>query len=166
MGKIATGIIRTSHGVTGFLKVSSFSGETDHFYSLKSIELRHQNKPSQVFPIEQVKPYKGGILIKLAGIESPEVAKTYNGWEIWVDRQDAAARGEEEYYHADLCGCDLISDGEIIGRVVAVAQGTSSDFLEVDVNGTVRWIPFLDEFIGTVSLESRTIELRHRWTVE
>lgn len=166
MDKIATGVIRTAHGVSGFLKVASFSGESEHFFTLKSIELRHPGKPAQVFVVEQVKPYKGGVLIKLSGIETPEKAKHFNGWEIWVDRQDAAVKDDGEYYHAELCGCDLVYQGSIIGRVAAVARGASSDFLEVELDGTTRWIPFLDEFIGTVSLEDRTIELRHRWIVE
>ena len=40
MDDIAIGKIRTSHGVNGFVKVLSFSGQTDHFLKLKEFVLK------------------------------------------------------------------------------------------------------------------------------
>lgn len=44
MDEIAIGKIRTSHGVKGFLKVLSFSGETEHFFDLKEFVLKKKRK--------------------------------------------------------------------------------------------------------------------------
>ena len=39
MGRLAIGRIKKSHGVKGFFKVYSYSGETQHFKALKEVYL-------------------------------------------------------------------------------------------------------------------------------
>lgn len=165
MEKIATGLIRSSHGVKGFLKVFTYSGEHEHLMKLKQVTLRSHGR-EKTFPVEEVKPSKDGILLKLEGIDTPEVGKTYSSWEIWVDRQSAASLEEGEYYFADLCGSNLICDGEAVARVVSVSTTTALEILEAQNEKGTFFIPFIDQFIGEVSIEEKTIELKERKLVE
>ncbi|MCK5197610.1 MAG: 16S rRNA processing protein RimM, partial [Spirochaetales bacterium] len=54
MDEIAIGKIRTSHGVKGFLKVLSFSGETEHFLELKEFVLKKNGK-TKVLTVESIR---------------------------------------------------------------------------------------------------------------
>ena len=78
MNEIAIGKIRTSHGVKGFLKVLSFSGQTEHFLKLKEFVLK-KNGHTKTFNVESIKASGSTVFVKLKGIESPEVGKTYEG---------------------------------------------------------------------------------------
>ncbi|MBB6479122.1 ribosome maturation factor RimM [Spirochaeta isovalerica] len=163
MDLIAIGKIRTSHGIKGFVKVVSFSGETDHFYDLEKIILKSDRQERESV-IEEVKPLGDSVILKIAGIDSPEKAKTLAGMEILVPRDNAAPLNEGEYYHADLVQCSLRYDGEIIGRVKSIIEGGGGELFEVELNsGESVLIPFRDEFIGDISIDGKLIELKEKW---
>ncbi len=159
MENIAIGRIRTSHGVKGYLKVQSFSGSTSHFFTLRDIVLKNRTR-EKIFHIEDVKQSGSSVLFKLEGINTPEAGKMYSGWEIWVDEKFAAPLEPGEFYIKDMIGCNVVFNRKRIGTVCGVMDTTASDLLEVKtVNGSVI-VPFIDEFIGTVDISARTIELK------
>lgn len=158
MDTLAVGIIRTSHGVRGYLKVKSLSGETAHFFHMKKVNVRTDKKEKE-YGVEDVKPYKDGVLLKLEGVDTPEKGKSLAGAEIWVEREAAAPCAEDEFYISDLHGARLIYKGKNIGRVVSVGESGLYDLLEVDTGSGTRLVPFSERYIGTVDLENGTIEL-------
>ncbi len=184
MDSIAIGTVYGSHGVHGHLKVGSFSGEYDHFQSLREVELR-RGDASRRFSVQEMRRTDRGVLVKLDGIDTPEMARTYARWEIWVPRAHGCPLGDGEYYAADLCGCSLVyraeaSDSptgelsisdtvpeETIGTVVSVWDNGVSDLLEVvRPDGTRVVVPFLERFVGTVDMVGRRIALKERWVIE
>ena len=177
---LAIGKIRTSFGVKGFVKVISFSGENDHFYDLEEVILQN-NKIREKKKIEEVSLHGNDLIIKFEGIHTPEEAKKYINWEMWVPREKVCALGEGEYYLADLYGCTLIGTPEkgslVYGKVKSVIcdYGTS-DLLEIETDeietskqgedkAKVFLIPFLNKFIGKVDLKNKTIELLEEWII-
>lgn len=177
---LAIGKIRTSFGVKGYMKVQNFSGETEHFFRLEEISLEN-GKLREKKRIESVSIHGSDLILKFEGIDSPEEARKYIDWEIWVPRSMASSLGEGEYYIADLCGCTLtgISHGETAGgtkvygkvRSVLYESGTC-DYLEIESEETdeknkkkIFLVPFRKEFIGRVDTESRTIELLADWII-
>lgn len=163
MERIAIGLIRKPHGLKGFMKVTVFSGDLDHFSTLKEFTLQREDRTRQCV-VQKVQDIGGELLVKIQGIDSPEAARVYNGWEIWVDRSMAAPLGEQEYYWADLHGCELVYDGSPVGQVVSMIEGPQADLFEVRKNdGSLCYVPFLDEYVGSVDVKARRIELRVDW---
>ncbi|MBN2659101.1 MAG: 16S rRNA processing protein RimM [Spirochaetales bacterium] len=163
MGLIAIGKIRTSHGVKGFVKVVSFSGETDHYFDLKKVTLK-SDRSEQDYEIEEVKSLGDSVILKFEGIDTPEKARTLAGYEILVSRENAAPLEEGEFYHADLVQCSLQITGDVIGRVKSIIEGGGGELFEVELNsGETVLIPFRDEFIGEISIDSKLIELKEKW---
>jgi len=163
MEMIAIGKIRTSHGVKGFVKIVSFSGETEHFLQLSNLLLK-KDKLEKLYIIEEIKPLGDSLIIKFDGIDTPEKAKTLSGWEIWVPRENAASLSDGEYYHADLGLCDLYVDGKVIGHVKSILEGGGGELFEVErTSGEIVLVPFIDEFIGDISIEDKRIELKNTW---
>jgi 16S rRNA processing protein RimM len=163
MEMIAIGKIRTSHGVHGFVKIVSFSGESDHFFNLEKILLKSE-KVEKEYKIEEMKPMGGSVIIKFDGIDTPEKAKTLSGMEIWVPRDKASALSEGEYYHADLNQCSIQFNDEVVGRVKSILEGGGGELFEVEMtSGETVLIPFRDEFIGEISIEKKLIELKSKW---
>lgn len=159
--KIAIGLIRTSHGVKGELKVSSFSGEIEHFFEIQEVFLKDKRGNFLPRKIEKVKIKGDLILMKLEGIDTPEEGKRLNGYEIWVPRSQAAPLNADEYYYADLCQCSLYLENQRIGSVKSVIDGNASELLEVvkDDKKTVL-IPFLDRYLSDINIDEKKIFLR------
>ncbi len=164
--QIAIGSVRTTHGVRGYLKVRSFSGEYSHFFNLKSITLR-KDSTDRKFEIESVKPNGNQILMKLKGIDTPEQGKLFSSWEIWVPREEAAPLDAGEFYHADLVGCHLFLSDKKVGTVVSVIEGGGGELLEVKTeDNTAKLIPFNKVFIGPIDIKEKKIELLEGWILD
>lgn len=156
---LAAGRVQTSHGLKGYLKVKSLSGEVEHLLPLKSVHLGFSGELT-LFQVQDVRRGVGAVLLKLAGIDSRESAAEYRGQFVWVDRRFASVLREQEYYIADLEGCRLFQGDILIGSVVAVPEGGSGDFLEVESpEGKRLIVPFSKHFVGTVDIADRRIEL-------
>jgi 16S rRNA processing protein RimM len=157
--RLAAGLIRGAHGLDGFLKVRSLSGEDGHFRRLARCYLRREGRFVQ-YEVEEVKGRGSELALKLAGVSTAAQAAALNGLEIWVDRADASPLAEGEYYLADLCRCRLYRGGRELGRVVSVCEAGAADLLEVEPDSGRRFlVPFNGSFLGEIDLAGGRIEL-------
>ena len=160
MDYLATGVLKGPHGILGFIKLHAFSRESDHLEHIREVSLRKEAQHRDMV-IETVKTSGRDILVKFKGIDTPEEARKFNGWEVWVPRSAAASLEDGEYYVADLAKCALVSDGKEVGKVVGVIDGPQSLLLEVLAHADERpyLVPFMAPYIGNVDLERMELEL-------
>jgi 16S rRNA processing protein RimM len=157
---LAVGVVTSTYGVGGELKVKSFSGETGHLVALREVVFRKRGV-GRLLRIESVRPRPLGAIVKIAGIDAPETARALVGWEMWVPRSKAAKLSDGEYYMADLCRCAVWFGEERIGNVRAVLDAGASQMLEIENGGgRVFLVPFTDHFIGEVNPEQGRIFLK------
>jgi 16S rRNA processing protein RimM len=162
---IAVGLVRTSWGVKGWIKVASLSGEWDHFPAIKEVTLRKGDR-NRSFKVEGFRRLGDAGALKLAGIENPEVGKTYAGWEILASRAHAAPLTEGEWYLADLVGLEVVGDGERFGVVNAVIEA-ADDLLEIRrSDGSTFMVPFRRDFVEEPDLDKGEIILISPWLAE
>lgn len=156
--RLAVGRVQRTHGTAGYVRVQSYSGETGHLAGLRAVHL----EPGSVErAVEDVQVVSGGVLLKLQGVDRKEDAEKLRGTVIWVERAFAAPLGAGEFYAADLCGCEVRRAGLVIGTVLSTVDGGATDLLEVrGTGGDTFLVPFVDEFVGEVSVERRFLELR------
>lgn len=164
MDYLATGVLKGPHGVHGFIKVHAYSGEYGHLSGIEWVSLRKNGIERQLV-VENVRSSGMETLIKFHGIDSPEAARRFGGWELWVPRRSAAKLKEGEYYVADLSSCTLVSHGEQEASVVGVIDGPQSLLLEVEscADGKRYLVPFMSQYIGTVDLDRKEMELVAPW---
>ena len=188
------GFVRGSHGISGEFKVESTSGEYEHFADMEQVTLRNGKTGEQKsFSVEYAEVGSRDLYLKLAGIDSPELVQKYSKWEIIVPRENACPLGENEWYIEDLKNCALVYKGNDglaeksapiqVGTITDVTEGGSGNLLEVclaedcdclsddvkfDSNGKVRtvYVPLKDQFIGTVDVKNKIIQLMHLWILE
>ena len=157
---LAVGIIASTHGVAGELKVKSYSGEHQHLLGLREALLKRGEAERRV-TFDNVRRQDPGVIVKVRGLETPEKARALVGWEIWVERAMAAPLGHDEYYAADLCRCRLWFGAEEIGAVRSVWEGGPAQLLEVvGKAGKTFLVPFSEHFIGDVDLANGKISLK------
>ena len=154
-------------GLEGFVKVKPFSGETDHFSRLDNVILR-QNGKEETRDLAEIVPRGDFLLLRFAGIDSPEAAGVLSGAEIIAGREYAAPLKEGEYYVEDLKGLKVMDgEGKVLGHVSDVLEGGGGHLAEVTLfSGEKRLVPFRKEFFGDLSLEEGTIVLLEPWILE
>ena len=167
MDLVTVARIGKTHGVKGFVRINSLSGEYDHFFEMsEGVAVGKLGKQKRL-EIETVKPFGDQVLIKFRGYDNPEDARTLSGSEFRVDRRHASPLREDEYYISDLIGCELVSDGKKLASVIGVAETGQADLLEVKtVEGAFRYVPLKDEYVGSVDTGARRIELKADWILE
>ena len=166
-GPIAVGRIRRAHGVHGYVRFESLSGEVNHFSSMCEVELRDREQAMRHYKVEAFRLAAPTLLMKLEGVDDREAAAKLSGQEILVDRRYAAPLGPNEYYLADLEGCRVQLDGQMIGTVRAVLEAGAGDILEVVVvEGRTVMIPFRRQYVLSADVKVGVIELVNNEVLE
>ena len=64
---LSTGVIRSPHGVKGFVKVHPYSDDFDHFFSLKEVTVQRGDKTRRL-EVEKVQEHSYELLMKFKGM--------------------------------------------------------------------------------------------------
>ncbi len=160
MDRMAVGVVRAAHGTGGEVRVRSFSGETEHLLALRTVALR-RGGVERMACVEAARTALPDVLLKFAGVDSREAAQTLAGWEIWVDRAQAAPLAAGEVYADDLAGCGVYAGSERVGEVAGICETGHAPLLEVrTVDGRTVMVPYTDHFVGEVDVAARRLEIR------
>ncbi len=165
MENLATGVIRTSHGIKGYVKVHMFSEEISHVSIGQTIILKKGNL-ERTAVIEDISQSGGEPLIKFDFIHTPEDGRRYSGWEIWIPRNLCSPLKEGEFYQADIIGCEVFFDGNLVGTVVSVIDGAQAPLIEISTADGVRLVPYMSQYVADVDIEARKLTLAVSWILE
>ena len=148
------GIVGAPFGVKGFVKIHPPSGETDHLLKLQSVVVSKDGKERQL-KIEETAPAASAVLIRFAGIDNPEKAKTLAGAQLLVGREQAAPLKEGEYYIEDLKGLPVTTENnETIGHITDIIEGGGGELAEIELSdGEKRLVPFRKDFFPEICPE-------------
>lgn len=157
---MAVGRILRPHGVRGELKVEVWSDVEDRFDPGTELHLDVHGHGRRV-RIEQVRPERGNLLVRLEGVTDRELAEELRGGRFEVDSEDVPEAPEGFYYHFQLVGCTCSDAGAgVLGEVVEVVEDGGGFLLRVENEGRSLLVPFVDAFLETVDVEAQRIELR------
>ena len=153
LGKIAS-----PFGVKGWVKVMSFTDPPDNILDYATLQMGGPGKWTPV-KVEEGRVTGKGVLAKLAGIESPEVARTRVGLELGVRRSELPPAAPGEYYWTDLEGFAATNaEGESLGRIDHF-RSTPTGPVVIVRGEREHWIPFVKDRIVKVDLAAASIVL-------
>ena len=152
------GVISSSHGVRGEVKVYPTTDDIERFDLLSSVMV-DTNKGIETLNIESVRYAKGMVLIKFKEFSSIDDMMPYKGCDLLVSREDALPLREGEYYISDLIGLDAIEDtGRELGSLTDVLQTGANDvYIIKSPEGKEYLIPAIKDCIKSISLEENRI---------
>jgi 16S rRNA processing protein RimM len=158
-------------GLKGFVTVRPLSGEISHFSRLKKVKLKKADKEEDRELAEVIQhgdQESPSLLLRFAGIDSPEAARLLAGAEIIVERKYAAPLKQGEYYVEDLKGLEVVGPkGETLGHICDVIEGGGGNLVEIELpSGQRRFAPFRNEFFGEVKLKEGKVVLNEPWILE
>jgi 16S rRNA processing protein RimM len=154
---ICVGAIAGSYGVRGEVRVKSFCAVPEDIETYSPLL---SEDGSQSYTLTLSRSIKNGFAGHLGGIATKEQADAIRGLQLFTQRDRLPGLPDDEYYHADLIGMDVLDTGGThLGTVKSVQNHGASDLLEIhgpDLKGTVL-LPFTLTAVPTVDLESGRI---------
>ncbi|MDO4311725.1 MAG: ribosome maturation factor RimM [Eubacteriales bacterium] len=153
--QLQVGVISSTHGVRGEVKVFPTTDDVNRFKQLKKIYLDTGKEQIQL-EIQNVKFFKQFAILKFKGIDNINDIEKYKGRSLLIDREDAAPLEEDEYYIADMMGMEVYTeDGNLFGSLKDVMETGANDVYIVDSreHGEVL-IPAIKDCILDVDVEA------------
>lgn len=151
---LQVGIITTTHGIRGEVKVFPTTDDAARFRELKSVIL-DTGKEQLELEIVQVKFFKNLVILKFKGIDNINDVEQYKGKSLFVTRENAVKLEENEYFIADLIGlCVMTDEGEDLGNVEDVLQTGANDIYVVKKDKRPEiLIPAIKDCILDINME-------------
>lgn len=155
---LKVGVITTTHGVRGEVKVFPTTDEAERFLELDYV-LLDTGRELKRLEIQNVKFFKNLAILKFKGIDNINDIEMYKGRDLWIPREEGQELSEGEYYVADLIGMDvLLEDGTVFGTLKDVMETGANDVYVIDTKdkGEVL-LPAIRECILDVNVEENTM---------
>jgi len=158
-------VLGKPHGVRGEIGLRLFNVGSSSLTELDTITVERDGK-RETHAVERARPFTGGLLIALAGIDSREQAAALTNGRVRVARSTLAPPAPGEFYVSDVPGCEVLAeDGARLGVVRETFWNGAHDVMVIDgsaaPDGTVaeHLIPLVPEFVRAVDIVARTIQV-------
>ena len=158
---LQAGVITSTHGLKGEVKVFPTTDDPERFEDLETIYLDTESakKPLE---IENVRYFKQYVILKFKGYDDINQVEGWRQSPLLVDRAHAVELGEDENFIADLIGLRVVTEeGEELGKLTDVLETGANDVYVVEAAGKKELLlPAIKDCIRDVDLESGIMTVR------
>ena len=153
--RFRVGVITSTHGLRGEVKVYPTTDDPQRFSLLKEVIL-DLNGSEKILKIRSVKYFKNMVILAFEGLDRIEDVQRFLKKDLLIRRSDALPLAEGEYYIPDLIGIEVSDeDGTVLGQITDVLQTAANDVYVVrQENGKEFMIPKTDECILETDIEN------------
>lgn len=153
--RLQVGVIASTHGVRGEVKVFPTTDDVRRFKKLKEVIL-DTGKENRILEIEQVKFFKQFAILKFKGIDTLEEVEKYRRKSLYVTRENAVRLSRDEYFIADLIGIQVLDEtGEELGELEDVIETGANDVYQIKMNdGRQLLLPAIRQCVLEVDVEA------------
>jgi len=150
---LRVGVISSTHGVRGEVKVYPTTDDVNRFKSLKNVIL-DTGREHMDLEIQGVKFFKNMAILKFKGYDSIDDIEKYKGKDLLITRDQAVELGPDENFIIDLIGLRVVTeDGEDFGTLTDVIKTGANDVYEVKTaEGKEVLLPAIKECVLNVDL--------------
>ncbi len=162
---LLVGTFGRPHGVQGEVKVIPETDDPERLAALAQVYVGPSPETAQRRAVESVRfqPTKRGLaaLMCFEGIAGRDAADALRGHGVFADQADLPPLGEGEVFLHDLIGLAVVTeDGEAVGTVTDVLEGTAHPLLVVQRDGKPdALVPDVDEIVTTIDLDAEQITI-------
>lgn len=153
---ICVGAVAGAFGVRGEVRLKSFCADPRAIADYGPL---FTEDGARSFTVTLGSGVAGGLSARLSGVASREAAEALKGLRLFAERARLPHLPDDEFYHADLVGLEVIDTGGApLGRVAAVLNHGAGDILEVQRPGAAALLlPFTRAVVPTVDLAAHRI---------
>ena len=155
---LRVGVISTTHGIRGEVKVFPTTDDQNRFKELKEIFL-DTGKELIPLEIEGVKFFKQLAILKFKGIDRIEDVEKYRGKDLLITRDKAVKLEKDEFFIFDLIDSEVFTDeGEKLGVLVEILTSAANDVYVVKTADNKEiLLPSIKECILDIDVENKKI---------
>ena len=152
---VCLGALAGAYGVQGAVRLKSFCAVPETIADYSPLVA----KDGRSFTLTLIRPLSGAFAAKLSGVSDREAAAALKGTRLYAERERFPELAEDEYYHADLIGLDVVdTGGAALGTVKAVMDHGAGDILEITRHGAdYLLLPFTRATVPTVDIKAGRI---------
>ena len=153
---IEAGAVTRPHGVRGEVVADVKGDLLDFVVQGTEIRTTAPRGGESLRVVERARRHKGGLVLKLAEVDTREGAEELRGHAIWLTREQVGALPEGRYFVEDILGIDVFTeDGEHLGTVEDVLNMPASDVYVVRGRGDEILLPVVDNVVRDVDVDGR-----------
>jgi len=153
---IVIGRVVGPFGIRGELKVVVTTDFPERFQAGGEVSL-NLPKGRRTRRIERSRPHKGGIILKLEGVETRSDAEELRDIDIIIDENQLRELEAGRFYVFDVIGLKVVTeDGREQGAVTEVLHGPN----DVYVTSTGLCIPALKDVVAKIDIEGGLMLIR------
>jgi len=155
---LRVGVISTTHGIRGEVKVFPTTDDQNRFKELKELFLDTGNELIKM-EIEGVKFFKQLVILKFKGIDRIEDVEKYRGKDLLITRDKAVKLEKDEFFIFDLIDSEVFTDeGEKLGVLVEILTSAANDVYVVKTADNKEiLLPSIKECILDIDVENKKI---------
>jgi 16S rRNA processing protein RimM len=155
---LRVGVITTTHGIHGEVKVFPTTDDVNRFKMLKTVVL-DTGKERIHLEVEGVKFFKQMVILKFKGIDDINEIEKYRGKDILIPRENAVKLDQDEYFIYDLIGSEVMTEeGSKLGILSEILQTGANDVYVVKTEDNREvLLPSIKECILDVDLINKKI---------
>ena len=151
---LQVGVITTTHGIRGEVKVYPTTDDAHRFDYLESV-LLDTGKDLWDMEIQRVKYFKQFVILKFRDVDNINDIEPYKGKSLYVTRDFAVPLEENEYYIADLIDMDVfLEDGSLFGTLKDVMETGANDVYVIHTTDKKEvLVPAIKDCVKEVDVE-------------
>lgn len=152
---IAAGKVASPHGVKGQVKIYSYLEYPEKFSEYKKYYFANGDEVKIKYHFAN----KNFAVVSINGITDRDEVHKLNGKEIFIKRAQLKKLDNNEYYHIDLVGMQvLLADTKKeVGEVMSVQNFGSGDLLEIYNEGKSEFIIFNQVNFPEIDVKNKVI---------
>jgi len=139
---LRVGVISSTHGIRGEVKVYPTTDDTKRFKKLKKVYMDLGRNGYQELEVEGVRFFKQMVIVKFKGYDNINDIEKYKGKDLMVTREDAVPLAENEYFIYDVIGSRAVTENGIeIGVVDEIMTTAANDVYIIKLSDGVNELP-------------------------
>ena len=153
---LAVGQVSRPHGVRGELRVQILTDYPARLAQHAYLYLASPDSPETMrrYTVEKLRWHRGVLLLKLDGCDDRNRAEELRGQLVQIPLEEAVPLEEDEYYHFQLIGVRVETEGgEHLGQVIQVLETGANDVYVVRGPRGELLLPAVDDVVLELDLE-------------
>jgi 16S rRNA processing protein RimM len=146
--------ITKPHGIRGQAKLMSYAEKPEDVFNYPVLYDEKLNE----YQIRLNSQSQNMFVITFNNNKSRNLVEEIAGTKLYITREMLPSSNENEYYHADLVGLQVLdTDKNVKGKILEIHNFGAGDIIEMvipDAKSTI-FLPFEEEFIIEINLEQK-----------
>ena len=158
--KIAIGFVSRVRGIKGEMVIYPLTDDLKRFSKVSKVFIFLSGK-YQIFNIKSSRRFKDRVLVKLAGIDTPEDAKKLVNCYLEIEKKEVPPLPKGRYYIFDVVGLKVKTvKSEDFGEIKEVIRYPANDVYVISHKGKEYDLPATKEIIKEIDLKKRVMVIQ------